>query len=125
MSAYDWQLSPGAPLCALSDSFYRTIREAVFQQLTRETTPGQWRAALERLTQLRDELVREKQPMHYGALIGTHRCVEQVFKEARARLRGLEIMQPKPVPSPEPPPPAPPPKPRTLRDVRGGLCRRD
>jgi hypothetical protein len=104
MSEYDWHLSAGAPLCELSDSFYRTVREAVFQQLTKDTTPEQWQAAQESLTRLRDELVQDIRPMHYGSLIGRHRCVNQVFNEARARLRGLEIMQPVPVPQPPPPP---------------------
>jgi hypothetical protein len=42
--------------------------------------------------------------MHYGALIGRHRCVEHLFQEARARLHSLEIMQPAPK-TPAPPPP--------------------
>ncbi len=101
MSAYDWQLSAGAPLCSFSDSFYRTVRETIFQQLTPETTKAQWQAAQESLTRLRDELARNIYPMHYGSLVGTHRCVNHVFREAQARLRGLEIMQP----APKPPPP--------------------
>jgi hypothetical protein len=103
MSEYDWNLSAGAPLCTFSDSFYRTVREAIFQQLTTETTAEQWQAALESLTRLREELEQDVHPMHYGALVGRHRCVNHVFKEACARLRSLEIMQP----APEPQPPAP------------------
>ena len=79
MTEYDWQLSAGAPLCGLSDSFYRTVREAVFQQLT-ETTPEQFQAAREHIRRLRDELLGDIQPMHYGALIGTHRCVNSYSK---------------------------------------------
>jgi hypothetical protein len=103
MSEYDWQLSAGAPLCVLSDSFYYTSRDTVFRQLRTDMTKEQWQAALESLTQLRDELLWDKYPMHYGSLVGRHRCVEHLFREARARLRSLEIMQP----VPQPPPPEP------------------
>jgi hypothetical protein len=98
MSAYDWNLSAGAPLCSFSDSFYRTVRETIFQQLTTETTKEQFQAVLESLTRLREELVQSLYPMHYGSLVGRHRCVDHVFREARARLRGLELMQPAPKP---------------------------
>ena len=111
MSAYDWTLSAGAPLCTVSDSFYRTVRETIFQQLTKETTAAQWRAAKESLIRLRDELQQAIRPMHYGSLVGGHRCIDHLFREAAARLRALEIMQPVPVPEP-------PPQPReTLKDV--------
>src|ERR671914_1124134 len=102
MSEYDWTLSAGAPLCTFSDSFYRTVREAIFQQLTKETTAAQWQAALERLELLRDKLVQSLYPMHYGSLVGRHRCVDHVFREARARLHGLQVTKPAPVPPPAP-----------------------
>jgi hypothetical protein len=102
MSTYDWNLSAGAPLCTVSDSFYRTVRETIFQQLTKETTAAQWQATQESLTRLRDELQQAIYPMHYGSLVGRHRCLDHVFREAAARLRSLEIMQP--VPQPPPPP---------------------
>jgi hypothetical protein len=102
MSAYDWTLSAGAPLCTVADSFYRTVRETIFQQLTTETTAAQWQAAQESLTRLRDESQQDIYPMHYGSLVGRHRCLDQVFREAVARLRGLQIMQPAPQPPPPP-----------------------
>jgi hypothetical protein len=102
MGDYDWQLSAGAPLCAVADSFYRIVRETIFQQVTKETTVEQWQAAQESLTRLRDELQQAIYPMHYGSLVGSHRCLDHVFREAVARLRALEIMQP--VPQPPPPP---------------------
>ncbi len=105
MSNYDWNLSAGAPLCSISDSFYRTVRETIFQQLTPETTVEQWQVAQESLVRLRDELQQAIYPMHYGSLVGTHRCLDHVFREAAARLRSLEIMQPVPPPPPPPPPP--------------------
>ena len=98
MSEFDWTLSAGAPLCELSDTLYRTGRDAIFRQITRDTTPEQFEEAVASLTRLRDELVQARRPMHYGALIGRHRCIEQVFTEAAARLRSLQIMQVQVVP---------------------------
>jgi hypothetical protein len=105
MSDYDWQLSAGAPPCVVSDSFYRIVRETIFQHLTKETTAEQWQAAQESLTRLRDELQQAIRPMHYGSLVGGHRCLDHIFREAAARLRNLELMQPPPPDPPEPPPP--------------------
>jgi hypothetical protein len=102
MSDFDWNLSAGAPLCVLSDSFYYTSRDAVFRQLRTDMTKEQWQAALESLTRLRDELVQALYPMHYGSLVGRHRCVDHLYREAQARLRSLEIMQPAPKPPPPP-----------------------
>jgi hypothetical protein len=116
MSDYDWQLSTGAPLCVFSDSFYYSVRDGIFRQLSKDSTKEQFKAALESITQLRDELSRDIYPMHYGSLVGRHRCVDHVFREARARLRGLQAT--KPVPASQPPAePAPEPKPRSLADV--------
>jgi hypothetical protein len=103
MSAYDWQLSAGAPPCLFADSFYAAVREdGIFRQLTPETTPAQFAAALEQLQVLRDELVQQVYPMHYGSLVGRHRCVDHLFREARARLGGMKITQPAPKPPPPP-----------------------
>jgi hypothetical protein len=120
MREYDWQLSNGAPLCVFSDSFYYTSRDTVFRQLTKDTTPAQIQAALEHLTQLRDELQQAIYPMHYGSLVGKHRCVDHLFREAVARLRALEIMQPVPVPQ-QPAEPPPPPDEHSLEDVVDSL----
>jgi hypothetical protein len=87
------------------------VRETIFQQLTKETTAAQWQAALQSLQQLRDELQQAIYPMHYGSLVGGHRCLDHVFREGVARLRSLQIMQPVPLP------PQPPPPPETLADV--------
>jgi hypothetical protein len=111
MSAYDWTLSSGAPLCELSDSFYRAVRDTIFLQLTTETTSEQFQAAQEHLLMLRDELKQAIRPMHYGSLVGRHRCIDQLFTEARARLRSLEIMQPIPFTL------SPPPRRETPADV--------
>jgi hypothetical protein len=117
MSTYDWKQSACAPLCTVSDSFYRTVRETIFQQLTTETTAAQWGAAQESLTRLRDEKQQAIRPMHYGSLVGGHRCVDHLFQEATARLRNLEIMQPAPSPQPPPEPPAPEPNEQSLEVI--------
>jgi hypothetical protein len=117
MGDYDWQLSAGAPLCVVSDSFYRTVRETIFQQLTTDTTPQQWLSAQEHLTRLRDELQQAIYPMHYGSLVGRHRCLDHIYREAAARLRSLEIMQPVPVPQSPAEPPAPEPNEQSLETV--------
>jgi hypothetical protein len=89
MSKYDWQLSPGSPLCVYSEPLYRTGR-AIIQNLTDET-PEMVVAALEALAQYHAELASKlkRHPMHYGALVGSHRCLESVYQEAVALLRGL------------------------------------
>jgi hypothetical protein len=120
MSNYDWNLSAGAPLCVSSDSFYYSARDAVFRQLSKDSTKEQFQAALETLTQLRDELVQTLYPMHYGALVGRHRCVEHLFREARARLRGLQVTQP--VPATPPAPPARRQPPRSAEEVVNDLA---
>jgi hypothetical protein len=120
MSDYDWNLSAGAPLCVSSDSFYYSARDAVFRQLSKESTKEQFQAALETLTQLRDELVQTLYPMHYGALVGRHRCVEHLFREARARLRGLQVTQPVPA---APPAPEQKPQPVTLEALLANVER--
>jgi hypothetical protein len=119
VSEYDWNLSAGAPLCLFSDTFYRTVREAIFQQVTKDTTPEQWRAAQESLKRLREALVQDMPAMHYGAFIDTHRCVNHLYKEATARLRSLEIMQPVPLPQPPPPPRETPAD--VVRDLRDAI----
>jgi hypothetical protein len=116
MSAYDWNLSAGSPLCELSDAFYRTAREAIFQQVTTDTTPEQFQAALDSLLRLREELEQDIRPMHYGALIGRHRCIHHLYREANARLRSLQIMQPQSKP---PEPDAPTQAPLTREEVLG------
>jgi hypothetical protein len=116
MSAYDWQLSAGAPLCTFSDSFYRTVRDSIFQQLTTGTTTAQFQEATECILRLRDELQQAIYPMHYGSLVGRHRCVDHLYREAVARLRNLEVMQPVPIPQPPPEPP-PEPEEHSLEDV--------
>jgi hypothetical protein len=119
MNEYDWELSSGAPLCELSDAFYRAVRDSIFRQLTPETSHEQFAAAVEHLLTLRDELKQAIRPMHYGSLVGGHRCIDQLFIEARARLRSLEIMQP--IPFTLSPPPSWETPAHVVRDLRDAI----
>jgi hypothetical protein len=113
MHPYDWELPPRYPVCPQADSFHRTAREAIFRQLSGTTTPEQFQAAQESLDLLRAELEQQLHWTHFGLSVGTHRCVNDLYHEASARLRSLAIVQP----APQPAPPPPMPKPRSLRDV--------
>jgi hypothetical protein len=53
-------------------------------------------------------------PLHYGALTGTHSCIRDIFELASAYLTNLRLTQPAPEPPAAPTPPQPL---RTLRDV--------
>jgi hypothetical protein len=110
MPEYDWNLSAGAPLCVFSDSFYYSVRDTIFRQLSNNSSKEQYQAALESLTRLREALEQDLHlhPMHYGSLVGRHRCVDHLYREAVARLRGLQVTQPAPKP-PVPPAPTQPP----------------
>jgi hypothetical protein len=113
MTTADWQLPAGAPRCVYADELYRTAKDAIFSKLTKDSTPKQFDQALESLQLLRQELEQDMPAMHYAALVGTHRCVKDLYREAEARLRSLAIMHP----APESQPAQPAPKPRSPRDV--------
>lgn len=114
-NTYKWDQAV-SPRCVYADTFYRTARDAVFAKLTADTTAKQFQAAQASLDQLREELVTDMPPMHYAALVGTHQCVKDVYKEAVGRLRSLALLQPEPLPPPPPEPPEPQP-PLTHEDV--------
>jgi hypothetical protein len=104
MSSRDWILPARYPLCPPADSLYRT-GQAIIHNLSGAVTPDMIAAAQEALAQYRTELVSTLHPMHFGLSVGIHICVEDVYQEARARLRGLAATI---QPTPEPPaPPAP------------------
>jgi hypothetical protein len=113
MSTHDWTLPARYPLCPAADSLYRT-GQAIFHNLSGVVTPDMVNSAQDALAQYRTELLSTLHPMDFGLSVGRHICVEQVYQEGRARLRGLAVTS---QPAPEPEPPAPPPKPRSLRDV--------
>jgi hypothetical protein len=99
MTSYDWILPPRYPLCPVADSFYRT-GQAIFQNLN-GATPEMFAAARESLELFRAELAQKLPRMHYGLSVGRHRCLDDVYQEAIARLRCLSaIVQPAPQPAP-------------------------
>jgi hypothetical protein len=106
MSSHDWILSPGYPLCGVSDTYYRSV-QPIFRGLTGAITPELLAAVTNAL-----ELVRAD----FGLSVGRHRCVRDLHQEAIARLRCLAAIA-----QPEEPPPAPPPPPKpsspSLEDV--------
>jgi hypothetical protein len=123
MPTFDWELPPRYPTCPQADAFYRTARE-LFRQLSPTTTPAQFQAAQAALEQLRNAFMNQLAWSHFGLSVGTHRCVTDLFHEACARLRSLEVVQT----VPQQAPPAPAPKPRSLTDVLrelGGMPERD
>jgi alkanesulfonate monooxygenase SsuD/methylene tetrahydromethanopterin reductase-like flavin-dependent oxidoreductase (luciferase family) len=101
MAAHDWILPARAPLCLPADSLYRT-GQAIFHNLSGTVTPDMINAAQEALAQYRTELAATLHPLHFGVSVGRHICVEDVYCEAKARLRGLAATI---QPAPEPPPP--------------------
>jgi hypothetical protein len=96
MSTDNWNLPSGAPRCVFADALYRTAKDTIFSKLRMDTTPGEFAAAQESLRLLREELERDMPAMHYAAQIGSHRCVKDLYREARAWLRTLAVLQPVP-----------------------------
>jgi hypothetical protein len=114
--AYDWEQSPGAPRCLPSDSFYHAARYGIVQQLRPDMTIEQWDAVFAHLKELRDKYQQDVYPMHYGSLVGSHRCVRHLYREAKAIVRGLQLTMPAPQPAP-PPDPAPEPHEHSLEEA--------
>jgi hypothetical protein len=104
-----WTLPATDPRCRFAEELYRTP-QAIFQRLSDGTTAAQFQAAKDALATYRSQLEKNLHWTHYGLSVGTHVCVNEVYREACARLASLASVQPEP-------PPAPPPKPRTLTDV--------
>jgi hypothetical protein len=120
MSARDWILPARSPLCLPADSLYRT-GQAIFHNLSGAVTPDMINAAQEALEKYRDELFPKLHPMHYGMSVGMHVCVEDVYQEAKARLRGLAATS-QPAPEPPAPPPAPSPQPLSDEELLANLA---
>jgi hypothetical protein len=115
MSGHNWILPAHPVRCVFADTYYRT-GQVIFQNLTGALTPDRVAAVRESLEQLRADQARKMAGMHFGVLVGRHRCLADVHQEALALLRCLATAV-QPAPEPPPAPPAPPPKPRSLRDV--------
>jgi hypothetical protein len=98
MVSRHWQLPPDLPRCLFSDVFHRTSEDTIFAQLTDDTSPQQFEAAQANLLLMKEELEKDMPPMHYATHIGTHVCVEMLYKEASLRLKNLAALQPEPLP---------------------------
>jgi hypothetical protein len=101
MLSRDWKLPPNLPLCVYSDLFYRTAQDSIFSQLTDDTTSAQFEQAQVNLLLMKQELEKDMPPMHYASQIGTHLCLEVLYKEAILRLKNLAVLQPIPLIAPE------------------------
>jgi hypothetical protein len=112
MSTQNWLLSARSPLCLPADALYRT-GQVIFHNLSGAVTPDRINAAQEALETYRAELLPKLHPMHYGMSVGMHVCVEEVYQEAKARLRALAATS---QPAPEPPAPPPAATPQPVRD---------
>jgi hypothetical protein len=115
MLSRDWILPKDLPLCVFSDVFYRTAQDSIFSQLTDDTTPAQFEQALANLHLMKEELAKDMPPMHYASHIGTHVCLEVLYKEAILRLKNLAVLQPEPLP------PVIGPQPLTPEDIVNNL----
>jgi hypothetical protein len=94
----NWKLPPELPRCLFSDAFHRTAEDTIFNQLTDDTTPAQYEQALANLRLMKEELEKDMPPIHYASHIGTHVCVEVLYKEAVLRLKNLMLLRPEPLP---------------------------
>jgi alkanesulfonate monooxygenase SsuD/methylene tetrahydromethanopterin reductase-like flavin-dependent oxidoreductase (luciferase family) len=119
MAAHDWMLPARSPLCLPADALYRT-GQAIIHNLSGAVTPDMVAAAQEALATYRAELLPTLHPMHFGVSVGIHICVEDVYQEARARLRGLAATM-QPIPESPAPPPAPQQQPITADEVVNNL----
>jgi hypothetical protein len=101
------QYSPS--LCEFAERLRETA-DGLFSQVNERTTPAQFESAqqtlLERKEQLEAEL-RARGRFHYASSSGSlHRCVPQVYEDAKTRLRLLsELQQPPASPAPRRQPP--------------------
>jgi hypothetical protein len=98
MASRHWKLLADLPLCLYANLFYRTAEDSIFSQLTDDTTPAQFEQAQTFLLLMKEEFEIDMPRMHYATHIGTHVCVEMLYKEASLRLKNLAALQPEPLP---------------------------
>ncbi len=90
-----------ASLCEFAERLRETA-EVLFSQVTDRTTAAQFESAqqtlLERKLELETEL-RARGRFHYASSSGSlHRCVPQLYEDAKTRLRLLSQLQQPPAP---------------------------
>jgi hypothetical protein len=103
--------------CRYLREFEQLATDSILAHLTETTTPEQYQAALECLSQLKDELIGRLDAFHRSALYGRHRCVEEAYQSLRQKLLNALVLRPVPQPAPEPEPEPPAPASPSLEDV--------
>jgi hypothetical protein len=90
-----------ASLCEFVERLRETA-DGLFSQVNDRTTPAQFNAAQQTLLERKQELeaeLRARGRFHYASAAGSlHRCVPQVYEDAKTRLRLLSQLQQPPVP---------------------------
>jgi hypothetical protein len=90
-----------ASLCEFAERLRETA-EVLFSQVNDRTTPAQFAAVQETLLERKEALeaeLRARGRFHYAASSGSpHRCVPQVYEDAKTRLRLLSELQQPPAP---------------------------
>ena len=93
------QYSPS--LCEFAERLRETA-DGLFSQVTDRTTPAQFNAAQQTLLDRKQELeaeLRARGRFHYASAAGSlHRCVPQVYEDAKTRLLLLSELQQPPAP---------------------------
>jgi hypothetical protein len=85
-----------ASLCELAKRLRETA-DGLFSQVNDRTTPAQFAAAQQTLLERKEALeaeLRARGRFHYASASGSlHRCVPQVYEDAKTRLRLLSQLQ--------------------------------
>jgi DNA-binding GntR family transcriptional regulator len=92
-----------ASLCEFAERFRETA-DGLFSQVNDRTTPAQFAAVHETLLERKEALEAELKTFgrfHYASASGSlHRCVAQVYEDAKAQLRLLSQLQQPPATPP-------------------------
>jgi hypothetical protein len=90
-----------ASLCEFAERLRETA-DGLFSQVNDRTTPAQFESAHQTLLERKEALeaeLRARGRFHYASSSGSlHRCVPQVYEDAKTRLRLLSELQQPPVP---------------------------
>jgi hypothetical protein len=101
-------LADNIRLCPDSRMYLQLLQNSIFANLSIHTTATQFIAAQESMHALCEQRAATLDPLHYGALTGTHSCIRDIFELASAYLTNLRLTQPAPEPPAAPAPPEPP-----------------
>jgi hypothetical protein len=97
-----------ASLCEFAERLRETA-DGLFSQVNDRTTPAQFESAQQTLLERKEQLdaeLRARGRFHYASSSGgLHRCVPQVYEDAKTRLRLLsQLQQPPTMPARRQPP---------------------